>query len=410
MPPTDRIAAYEKAPGTLQNWFDVGPNRVRMRLVTRNERDGTLKYENGRGIAIQNLTAQNAPILSSAAPWLDVVQIELEPTPDRVDVIEARVLDHTTRTLISHVSSRFGWRMVSPDVLQIYGLGKLLPEKLDIWFRLQSYPANEQRIGTLAPTPKSSCRLPDRSRFTLNDIRNSLDGGWTSAKGFLASPKPDGDQVVGDFTISHGHDQLRWQLTAVLKSGERIHPDSRHFVGPGVTLNDHRDLISFDADLSDVQHFEIRPFGGRERFFFDAVTLPKVSHKPFSAPPTARVPVAGGEVEEAIAVFSPLEICVATHRGLWVGGTRSGNGRAVILPSKFVSELDRAFTITTSIHGLSVRLGSRFTLVGAKSPAAIVNVASIKYGDAVSGNSRAGAVSYRIPLDQVDNIEVELKP
>src|SRR6478609_2938378 len=46
-PPTYRIPLYEKADGTRRSWFDVGPNRVRLATIARNDRDGTLHVEDG---------------------------------------------------------------------------------------------------------------------------------------------------------------------------------------------------------------------------------------------------------------------------------------------------------------------------------------------------------------------------
>ncbi len=410
-PPTHKISLYEKAPGTVRDSFVVGPNRVRMHLVTRNDRDGALHYENGRGAAVANLVAQNAQVLSSAAPWLDVVQIELSPAPDRLDVIEARVFDHKTRTLINDANPEFGWRMVAPDVLQIYGLGKPLPEKLDVWFRLHSYPAGDE-VRTIAPTASSNCELSDGTKLTLSDIRPGLGGGWSSAKGFLSSTIADDGSIAAEFNITRPHaSDERLQMAAVLKSGEKVHPELPHFIGSRAMSLESRQLIRFDAFLAELDHFEVRPFGGRERFFFEAVALPKVSTKPFVAAPIARVQIAGGEMDERIATFAPLDVSVATHRGEWAGGCRAGSGRASITKSANVTDVDKSFTFVSDCSGISIRPQLQFTLRNQTSPASNSGLTPSGFqGGTSGGNFGASCWTYRTPLDQVDAVEVELKP
>ncbi len=409
-PITDRIPAYEKAPSTRGSSFDVGPNRVQMRLVTRNDRDGSLIHEDGRGTVLGNLTPQNAQTLGMAAPWLDVAQIELSPTPDRLDAIEARVFDHQTRMLLSETDPAYGWRMAAPDVLQIYGLGKALPEKLDVWFRISSYSKNEGGIGTFAPTPQAACMLPDGTRFNVNEIRASLEGGWSSAKGFLASPVTDEGEVWMDFTISHPEREMPpLQIVAVLKSGERVHSHGMDYIGRHALATDQRQLVSFHADLSKVKHFEIRPFGGRERFFFEAVTLPTPSNKPFVAPPNARIQIAGSEIDKTIADFAPLDIRVSTHRGEWAGGSRIGSGQVTVTKSAHVTNLDHSLTVVCNSRGVPVRPQLQF-VPGKRSPLATSRNRNLSgsQGGGPSGNFAAFYWMYRTPLDQIETVDVSL--
>src|SRR5438552_2750868 len=77
--PTDRIALYEKAKGTRRDWFDVGPNRVRLAIIARNDRDGTLHVEDGQHQSIAASSVPDAATIAGAGPWLDVAEIRLAP-------------------------------------------------------------------------------------------------------------------------------------------------------------------------------------------------------------------------------------------------------------------------------------------------------------------------------------------
>ena len=77
VPPTDRIAAYEKAKGTRQSYFDVGPNRVRLATIARNDRDGTLRVEDGDRRAEAKRHVSDTTTIANAGSWLDVAEIRL---------------------------------------------------------------------------------------------------------------------------------------------------------------------------------------------------------------------------------------------------------------------------------------------------------------------------------------------
>jgi hypothetical protein len=212
-----------------------------------------------------------------------------------------------------------------------------------------------------------------------------------------------------DFNISNvSRQDPRLQMVAVLKSGTRVHSDGMHFInhaGPA----DLRQLISFYTDLAEVEHFEIRPFGGRARFFFEAVTLPNVSSSPFVAPPVAKVQISGGEIEKTIAEFVPLKVSVATHRGEWAGGSRAGWGRVTITKSANVTNLDKSLSLIFICQGLRIRPNLQFYLQNQPSPVPASSLVPNGFqGGASTGNCEAACWTFRTPLDQVDAVDISL--
>ena len=126
-PPTHKIPLYEKALGTRSS-ARVGPNEIKIRLVARNDRDSSIYVENGHGKVLAGSPPKNEKTLADAAGWLDIAQIELDPGPDLLDIIQVRIFDHDTRKLISELNPAFGWSEAKPNLIHLYGVGKELPD------------------------------------------------------------------------------------------------------------------------------------------------------------------------------------------------------------------------------------------------------------------------------------------
>jgi hypothetical protein len=405
-PPTHKIAAYEKAPGTRGNSIQVGPNRIGLRLVARNDRDGTILYDEQRSTSATLTTAQEK-VLSAPAAWLDVVQIELDPGPELVDIIEVRIFDHEKRELLSQVDPAYGWRTIATNTVQLYGIGKRLPEKIDLWFRAHSYNAGDS-VAKLAPA------VGDRIKalgvdLTLRDIRA---GSWSyhSDRGLL-NQQGDGHRCA-TCVLAWDADPSSsdFQIAAVTKSGERVHPDSPHFLGfrSGVQSEE---VIQFNAPLGELDHFEIRPFGGRERFFFEAVELPKTSSRSFVKPPTALVKVAGGETNAVLTEFAPLDVRIAVHRGKWATGTAASGLWASVTPADEVINQDKAFTVTYQGAGVG-NLALKVRFLDAESKKVIQESKLPRGGTGAASGAAvsAGYIDYQTPLERIDAVEVTLGP
>jgi len=103
-----------------------------------------------------------------------------------------------------------------------------------------------------------------------------------------------------------------YQIAAIAKDGSRHVPDSPHFVAPhrGTTR-----VIEFDLSADQVSHFEIRPFLGRDRFYFDGLKLPKVSIQPYISAPPVKIPVGGKEADVTSDALFPAKLRVRVLKG-----------------------------------------------------------------------------------------------
>lgn len=398
---------YEDSEG----WYSsatIGPNTIKLGMVARNERDGTVLVENGAGIALKDVAVLNKSALADAAGWLDVVQIELQPGPDQFDIIEARIFDHHTRESISIDKAPYGWRVVRPNVVQIYGLGKKVPNDLDVWFRAQSYAASDP-VTKLGPSVGSSCALPGGS-LTLKSIQ---PGYWAyeGVKGLTRQLTASEAQVSTEMHWSGDWKGGQYQIAAVARDGTKVHTGSPHYLDFGsAKASDHP--LYFDMALEDIDHFELRPFGGRHTFYLESVKLPKIADKPFGPRPSATIQVGGSEIKQRLQEFAPLEVRIATHRGDWASGVQANeHGASITARDGGPTELEESFTLTTTLQGMgNLPLTFQFRIKEADQP--VPEYSLNKRGATHSAGPTAGAgyQHYMSPLDRIESIDVMLDP
>ncbi len=402
-PPTHKVPAYEKAPGTRRLAAQVGPNTISIRSVARNDRDGSISIESGGGKSLPG-PVPGKKLLSSCAKWLDVVQVELHPGPDRFEIIEARVFDHASRTLLSQVDPAFGWQVVEPNLLQVYGLGKEVPPLVDVWLRVHSYRP-EDRAFVLPPKAGSKVSFPGGT-MTLREIQNGF-AGWSSSSGFVpVGSEHDGETALVLQYSGNGQDE-RYQVAAVSTHGEKQFEDRYLSLG---TTGGGQNLIRFDFPLDEIEHIELRPHGGRHRFFFEAVRLPKASGRSFADPPIVRVPVNQGEMRAVLSELAPLQVRLAVMNGDCATGSTSNGRMSRIIMRPEPRDADQAFTLSydvKGIAGLQLSVGFQDSQTGNIVPeTAFGSRGSYR---ASTATRQSAARTFSTPIDRVEAVEVSVQ-
>ena len=130
--PAHRNMLYEKAPYTRSGFIDLEHCKISMESVARSDRNGTVFVEDGFGAKIAT-AAKHGLVLKNSGPWLDTAQIELAVTDGGFEVLESRVFDFENRETIDEIEPYSGTRMSDPTTLQIYRLGKKLPDQVDVF-------------------------------------------------------------------------------------------------------------------------------------------------------------------------------------------------------------------------------------------------------------------------------------
>jgi hypothetical protein len=360
--PAHRVSLYEKAQYTSGRSIQVGPNEIGMKLLTRNDRDGSLTSTDGRGVVIKNAQPQNAAVLTNCAPWLDVVQLELTTPAELLDIARLRIFDHATRTLLSDDNPRYGWRVVSQNVIQIFGLGVLLPDKLDIWFDVKSYESPEI-IATLVPQAGASCDL-ETGKLSIYSLREGSWGGDSRTHfDYLLSRELNKSTVVFDFAPKWTPNPATkrssgYQLLTVSESGERL-PSDGSFAHPYPMAHPVvTDIDYLYVARDEIERFEIRTNCDNEKFFFEGVSLPSTIRAPFTLSPNVIFKVGGEEVNKNVPEFAPLEVRLQTWNGdTSIVGSIGGDGFVDLIAGEDEKPGSGSFTtISVTRNGIRERM------------------------------------------------------
>jgi hypothetical protein len=277
-------SGYEKAPLSGPDLsIKIGPNRFAVEAVARNEQDGSLLYEDGKGKVVRAQDHRPPTDALAQALGKDVVLVQM-PSGINFDVIESRVFDHETRELLwdggpaSVVADRVG-----DSWMRLTRSGGRMPDSIDLWFRADSYPEKDQPLILKGAVGEKLAIGP--STITVREIRDGAVsvGKWDYSD--LTKPpklqwledniyrKGEACTVVFDETGQWPHG--RYQVCAVDKRG-RKHFDDPHFMD--FARNGPTQVIFYHSlPISQLDHFEWRPFGGRHVFCLDGIRLPKVA-------------------------------------------------------------------------------------------------------------------------------------
>jgi tRNA A-37 threonylcarbamoyl transferase component Bud32 len=428
---------YEKAQGTTTGKIKVGPTQFEVSAVARWDRKGIMLVENGLGKELRPYDFKT-PDYSDQAAWMDIANIYITPDASRYDVLEVRVFDHRTRQLLQvggnlALGYSFEHRAVkqtladenlavdksfSASVIQLRSVGRLLPPVVDVWMRVLHTPENSP-MWRLHPTKGSSASMGEISML----FRELRDGSWSYAS-------KSGDSDSGQFPVG----RVQWvkknetdaavcmaafdfinvkkgapgksdnyQIAAVAKDGTRHIPDHPHFLTPrrGVTR-----VIEFDLSAEQISHFEIRPFLGRDRFYFDGLKLPRRSVHPSATAPTILIPVNGKEVDVISDGLSPAKLRVQVLKGKRAYGVRSSGIQGwVRMTEEPFENTDSMITLTYDIKGLAAENCS-FNCSDAEG----VRIAA-GGRHSFASNPQGFTVGYwetNIPIDKISHIELSI--
>lgn len=413
-PPWYEFPLYERAPRARGLAMQVGPNELSISQVVRNQRAKQLLVEDGAGKPLAGATVTSPGPLKSSAPWLDVVQIELQSDPQLVELASLRVFDHATRMLLSDKDRRLGWRIVAPNLLQLYGVGRMLPDEVDVWLRLTSYAAGEP-IQRLEPAIGATCQL-ENYRFTVKELQRGLWAfdsrkepklHWLQQKNSLNQTS-----VVLTWEADGGAPPARHQVVAVAKDGQRdlgnrevLLLDSRHSMVRSA-------YFSCYVPLEDIDYFELRPDGGSDRFFFERVQLPRVSSTVFEAPPSVVVPIGGKQIRTTVEEYRPLHVELDTREGQPIRGTSSnGRGTWFLVGEETEADQGNSFTLIQRVSGLGgLEWRIRYQLQGNAQYVSGDALKSRGGGSHHGGNSFGGYTTFLTPLQDLESLQFQLWP
>ncbi len=343
---------YEKAPSTQDLKMELGPNTLGIQAIVRNDRGGSLHFEDGAGNPFQELGFKVNSNFVKQAPWLDLANIYLNLDDSLFDVIELRIFDHATRELLfSKDDAITGFGMAYPSVVQIRSAYAPLPDVIDIWMRLHSYREDDPVY-----------RLPAEQGSEVSISQGSLSIREVK-KGFHSYSMSDGTIKWGDSTDENIQTTVvldfngkwvdgRYQVCAVGKNGNKYFPGTPHFID--FNRMEFTQVINFPIQYEQLQFIEVRPYGGRHRFFFDGVKLPTISGESLSPPATVTFPINGKETKQTSLELDPIRITLQTLKGDRAHGSSTTYNKTHVKIEEAGKDMDSKTTIIYTIGGLSV--------------------------------------------------------
>ncbi|MFN3149189.1 hypothetical protein [Bremerella sp.] len=371
----------------------VGPNVVSITSIARNRYDGSIDILKGPGLSA---AIPNADVLKKCGKWLDIVQIELEPGPKQLRIAEVRVFHHDTRTLFEN-NVGLGWRLASPNIVQVYGIGTEVPERFDLWFCARSYPSDE--VAILQPRAGSQSTLSG-GVVGVGELKQDY-AGWSSTSGFVESGPQNligGSAVRLDWYGNWPEDDWR-DVLVVTRSGWT------DYSCKDVNLryaSENSTISRFDLPIEAVDHFEIRPHVRDNVFFFDGLqTLPATGRK-FDPPPTPTRSIdemlAGTTLDE----LAPLSISTRAYNSTGLQLQYAPFFNTVDVGGDTPKELISPFTILVQENG-SLFLPMAIHLRDAESKAWRFNI--LATGTSTVENNTYGTCISRIYLEQANSLD-----
>jgi hypothetical protein len=340
--------------------------------------------------------------MANCANWLDVVQFEFESTPSDFEVIEARVFEHQSRSLLSQIDPAFGWRMVAPNLLQVYGLGKELPTRLDIWLRANSYRSEDKASVVRLQAGK---KQPVSGGVILLKAVQSGFEGWSSRSGFLQVKEVDASITALDLLwIATPQSPEPYQVAAVSIDGQKQFNDT--YLSRGGN-SDQRTVAMFDFPIDEISHLEIRPQGGRHRFFFDGAKVPKVAGRFFAPAPLVTVPVEQREGKTVVSELAPLKVAITLGNGDQVTGSRANETVARVLRRVIPENVGKAFSVISEVEGIAA-IPLTVRLIDSQN--GVIVTSPMGMHRATNATSSSSSETFPLPIQLVESIEVSLQP
>ena len=411
--------AYEKAPGTTTRKIQVGPTEFSVNAVVRWGPAGRALLENGKGWVLGQLDFKT-PDYSAQSQWMDIANIYVGPDSSQYDVLELRVFDHETRKLLQlEYRDAIGYD-INNGIVQLRSVGGLLPATIDIWMRVLHNPENSP-MWRLNAEKGASVNL-ENGALLFREIR---EGRWSYSMKSPDLGPPDGKTLsvariewnertddgrtlctaVFDLPRAQTGDSNRYQIAAVAKDGTRHIPDYPHFLSVAAG---HTQVIVFDLSADSLSHFEIRPFHGRDRFYFDGIQLPHVEDRLLAAPPTVPVRLNGKEGRMAIDAFAPARVNVTVLKGMRASGVESSSYHGwVKMTEEPHKNIDSMVTVIYDIDGLRVKKSS-FSFLNAEGRELVARSVT----SSSTGHPYGFTVGYevaRVALEKVDHLLFSIK-
>ncbi|HKK18127.1 MAG TPA: HEAT repeat domain-containing protein, partial [Opitutales bacterium] len=274
-------------------------------LADFNFDDPPSSYEKGIEVANRDQVFRVDGLRFEAAPleWKHVAAHRPLPNQEDVDpqyelnldigeasgyeIVEIRLFDHETREIFFTSDWRApnvenpGFlveRIGDSSTIRIRETGGKLPEKMDVWLRVA---VNDTGPVFSIPPIEGAMATRNGSELVVTELFAGTANGRTGPTGGMAwdfSSLRDQDRSLTLNLENRGRSlKGRYLVVAVSDDGSRhsVLTSFQNFLDKGPKI-----YVRIDVPLGDVDHFELIPFKGRHKFFFNGLEVPGAGDLP----------------------------------------------------------------------------------------------------------------------------------
>lgn len=357
--PASSFYDYRKARQAQGLKHRVGGTEFRIERCYRWAPDGNVLVTDGRA-PLASDTTERVPSLPQPHESLDQAVIRFGRSRlTGHEIIGVRIFDHRSRALLTKYHAPADWDYLGADEIRLKSFGRPLPDRVDVWFMVTSFGAQDKK--QIVPAKVGSSATFENYKAVLTHV-HSGHRGYSSSQGKISFNAPrnensDGFQVA--FQISPRARSAKdscARVAAVATDGMRFFEDrviytgNRHFVA------------DFPFEMDRLSHFELYPAGQEACFFFDGVRLPAIEELSLAQTWATVVRTEGREGSFTGEPAGPAQFAVTVLPGR---GDMSFAGSYQELELRQVDQwthrpdnrnMDTHATVVCEMHGLSSRM------------------------------------------------------
>ncbi|HIG29762.1 MAG TPA: hypothetical protein EYQ50_18980 [Verrucomicrobiales bacterium] len=273
-----RLPQYQKARSTRDHSIRVGPNVFKIQSVQRNNPDGTLQIEDGKGKRLPDSPSLIPRDLLAQSAWLDIIAVDVGLQKSQYDLGRVKLIHLKSDTII-YPSSEV---IESGVIILKHVRGTILDRSMDFWMEVKSYH-EEDKVRPIPIKEGASASWDLGELKLIQTYQGHSAFRWEKRNGLSwlvpTSQPRNPDNSCRLFLRWKGvRNQEDHQICGVDVYEKKWFPDAI-MMQFGKQQNAPK-AITLDIPLSFVDHLEIRPYSANHRFFFEEMGLPDTDQTP----------------------------------------------------------------------------------------------------------------------------------
>ncbi len=354
--PPSKFYHYRKASQAKGLTHQVGATTFSIDRCYRLDEDGTVCASDGR--SPHTVTPDEPiPAFPEAHASLDQAVIRFRRNIGAGhEILEVRLFDHRSRGLLTQYHAPAAWSYTDPGTILMKSFGKLLPERVDVWFWVTKFSTQDKKQTVLPQIDATADFLDYHAKLTHI---HSGSRGYSSRNGaitFKPLTRPDESQCQVAFAITSKQTNTRNRYAHILAFDKEGHRYNSEYV---IYPRNKRIVCTFPIALTDLDHFELLPIGKESCFFFDGVRLPTRSNPTLAKQCEVVIPTHGQTGSFVSPHTLPAHMTVSVLAGQnSISTSTRGRGLITKYTWRYDNErnLDTHSTLVSEMSGLSPRM------------------------------------------------------